>query len=214
MCYQLAGLLSFFLFFFYLVCLFNRQFHVQCHISCHEMKWFLLDWNEHMSSCIIEHKYIAVYSWYSGKLLFALEGWGGDKRISLGVKSTHPMTHNRYTEDQHHPSEVCLQWDQCGIKPITHKGASATLPHLPLCWLLHVVIRVVLIWLCRGYFFQAVVSNAVRLCTEPVRHARPWAASTMTAASPAVPAVSTSSYTCLTNSFLLSHFFILPMDSS
>lgn len=43
---------------------------------------------------------------------------------------------------------------------------------------------------------------------EPLRRARPWAASTTTAASPAVPAVSASHHTHFSNSVLVSHLYI------
>lgn len=69
------------------------------------------------------------------------------------VKCTRPMMLHQYKGNRHCPIEVYLLFCQCGIKPITHKGASATLRHLPLCLVRHVIIRVVFTWLCCGSFF-------------------------------------------------------------
>lgn len=55
--------------------------------------------------------------------------------------------------------------------------------------------------------FQESVLNATRRCMEPTRPAKLWVASTTTAASPAVPVVST--YTALTIFLQFEHFALL-----
>lgn len=167
------------------------------------MNCFLLDWYDHINCSISKRKYIAVYGECSDRACISELAWSY-------VHTPHdtPSVYREPAPAEEGLFAVVLMWDR------THNPQS--------CWLLHAIIRVILIWLCCGYFLQAVVWNAVRPCMEPVRRARPWAASTMTAASPAVRAVSISSHlthTHLSNSLSCSliditYYFVLIYFSS